>query len=223
MPEQRDYALLLRLIPYSESSLVLHLLTEKHGRISLMARGARRAKSTFRAGLMPLHQLHIRWLETRSGSMGTLVEVQRLSPLLPESKMLAGQALNAKASSLFHEGDAHGYAELSLAMSMLAERPEESGVCAGVWKMLEASGWTGDLEHCWNCDEAIDLNQTMFWRQGHLLCGSCAENQGFTLSSGLRKSISGHLNASFTQLTPEYITLWEMMINDTIKNHQIGN
>ncbi|HKI61379.1 MAG TPA: recombination protein O N-terminal domain-containing protein, partial [Mariprofundaceae bacterium] len=51
MAELNDAALLLRRIPYSETSLVCHFLTENHGRIVLMARGARRAKSAFRASL----------------------------------------------------------------------------------------------------------------------------------------------------------------------------
>jgi len=222
MAEQRDSALLLRSIPFSDSSLIIHVFTESHGRISLMARGARRAKSPLRPGLTPLQQLHIRWKEPRTGSMGTLIEVQRLANLLPEEKVLAGQELLATASRLFHEGDAHGYAELTLALEMLSERPEISGVCAATWKMLEASGWTGDLEHCWHCVKPVDLNQTMYWQQGHLLCDTCAPNQGMKLSSGLRKSVSGHLSESYTKLNPEYITTWQMMIKDTIKHHQMG-
>jgi len=220
MAEQRDNALLVRSIPFSDSSLILHLFTESHGRISLMARGARRAKSPFRASLTPLHQLQIRWKEPRTGTMGTLFEVQRFANLLPEEKILAGQELLATASKLFHEGDAHGYAELTLAFKVLSVRPEASGICAATWKMLEASGWAGGLEHCWHCVEPVDLNQNMFWRQGHLLCETCASNQGIKFSSGLRKSISGHLTESYTKLTPEYISTWNMMIMDTIKQHQ---
>jgi len=223
MAEQRDNALLLRSIPFSDSSLILHVLTESHGRISLMARGARRAKSPIRPGLTPLHQLQIRWKEPRTGSMGTIIEVQRTKPLLPEEKVLAGQELIATASKLFHEGDAHGYAELTLALEVLSDRPETSGICAGTWKMLEASGWTGGLEHCWHCVEPVDLNQTMFWRQGHLLCEKCASNQGHKFSPGLRKSISGHLTESYTKLSPEYITTWHMMIKDIIKQHQMSS
>ncbi|MDX8387963.1 MAG: recombination protein O N-terminal domain-containing protein [Ghiorsea sp.] len=221
MAEQRNHALLLRSIPYSDTSLILHLLTEDFGRIALMARGARRAKSPFRAGLMPQHQLHIRWREPRTGSMGTLVEVQRLAPLLPESKVLAGQELFATASALFPDGVSHGYIELLHACKMLAERPDESGVCAATWSMLETSGWTGDLGHCWHCVEAIDLNLGMYWRQGHLLCSTCANQHGYKLSSGFRKSIAGHMNNTAIKLSRDHITLWEMMIKDVFKTHQI--
>lgn len=221
MAEQRDQALLLRSIPFSDSSLILHLLTKDFGRISLMAKGARRAKSQFRAGLMPLHQLEIRWREPRTGNMGTLVEVQRLAPLLPENKILAGQELIASASTLFPDGVSQGYTELIHACQVLAERPDDPGICAATWSMLETSGWTGDLEHCWHCGEPVDLNFSMYWRQGHLLCSNCANQHGFHLSSGFRKTIAGHIGNTSIKLSQEHITLWRMMIKDTFKTHDI--
>ncbi len=221
MAEQRDDALLLRSIPYSDSSLILHVLTREFGRISLMARGARRAKSPFRGGLMPLHQLNIRWREPRSGSMGTLLEVQRLQPLLSDHLMLAGQELLASASILFPDGVSHGYQELHHAFSILARRPEDSGVCAATWKMLESSGWIGDFEHCWHCVEHFELNTDMYWREGHLLCRACASKQGVPLSVGFRKSIAGHMQESYVRLNQEHLKLWRMMIQSVFKAHQI--
>jgi len=40
MAEIRDDALLLRRIPYGDTSFIIHVLTREHGRISLMARAA---------------------------------------------------------------------------------------------------------------------------------------------------------------------------------------
>ncbi|MDX8384465.1 MAG: DNA repair protein RecO [Ghiorsea sp.] len=221
MAEQRDIALLLRSIPYSDSSLILHILTQNNGRISLMARGARRAKSPFRAGLMPLHQLRIRWRTPRTGSMGTLLEVQRLTPLLPDSKILAGQALIATASSLFPEGVDHGHNELYHALQLLINRPEDAGICAATWKMLEFSGWVSDFEHCWHCSEAIDMNQSMYWKQAHLFCQACANQQGFHVSSGDRKSIAGHLIKPNIKLNQAHINLWQIMIQAVFQEHHI--
>lgn len=221
MAEQRDDAFLLRSIAYSDSSLILHCLTLNHGRISLMARGARRAKSPFRAALMPLYALQLRWKEPRTGSMGTLLEAQRLSALMPESMMLAGQTLLATASTLFPDGVSHGYDEFHQACALLAVRSEDAGLCAATWRMLEQSGWTGDLTHCWHCMEGIDLNLAMYWRQGHLLCESCANQHGFQLHSGFRKTIASFMQQPNITLTHDHIKLWEMMIKDVFKTHQI--
>ncbi len=221
MAEQKDNALLLRAIAYSDSSLILHLLTSQHGRISLMARGARRIKSPFRAGLMPLYQLNIRWREPRTGSMGTLLEVQRLQSLLPDQLMLAGQELLAKASSLFPDGVGQGYDELFQAFNLLAGRPESSGTAAAIWSMIEASGWVGDFEHCWHCSENIDMAIPMFWLQAHLLCSTCSNQQGITLSSGCRKSIAAHMFQTNTRLQQAHIHIWNTMIHDAFKTHQM--
>ncbi len=220
MAEQRDAALLLRSIAYSDSSLILHCLTKQHGRISLMARGARRAKSPFRAALMPLYTLQLRWKEPRTGSMGTLLEAQRLSPLLPESKILAGQALLAKASILFPDGVHAGFEELWHALHILSRRPEDSGLMAATWNMMQTAGWVADFEHCWYCSKHIVLNQTMFWRQAHLLCELCARQQGMKISPGCRKSLHTHLTQTNTRLTKSYIQIWESMIQAVFQQHQ---
>ncbi|HID35774.1 MAG TPA: DNA repair protein RecO [Ghiorsea sp.] len=222
MAEQRDNALLLRAIPYSDSSLILHCFTQHHGRISLMSRGARRAKNLFRASLMPMYQLQIRWKEPRTGSMGTLLEVQRLTPLLPEKLMLAGQSLIARASSLFPDGVEQGFDELQHAFKTLAERDETSGLTAAIWGMLEQGGWVGDFEHCWHCSEKIDFSESMAWYQAHLLCLDCAQNRGIKLVAGCRKSLFGHLNQPMIKPSVEHIKVWNNMIEAVLSSHQIS-
>lgn len=48
--------IILRVYPYSETSLIVHCLTDAHGLISLLAKGARRFKSSF-AGKIDLFYL----------------------------------------------------------------------------------------------------------------------------------------------------------------------
>ncbi len=52
-------AFVLHRYPWSESSLVLEVFTRHHGRIALMARGARRPTSNFRPVLLPLQPLRL--------------------------------------------------------------------------------------------------------------------------------------------------------------------
>jgi len=219
MAEQRDAALLLRSIPYSDSSLIVHCLTENHGRISLMARGARRAKSPFRASLMPLYHLQLRWKEPRTGSMGTLFEAQRQQALLPESHTLAGQELLSKASRLFPDGVDHGYEALSSSLLVLSKRSEQSGLPAAIWNILEHSGWVGDFEHCWHCSEQIHLDLDMYWKNNHLLCNSCARQHGVKLSSGCRKSLHTSLHQTNVQLNQQHIRIWHQMIDNIMVTH----
>ncbi len=218
MSEQRDNALLLRTIPYSDSSLIIHCLTQSHGRISLMVRGARRAKSPFRAGLMPLHQLQIRWKEPRTGNMGTLLEVQRLQLLVDDNKMLAGQSLLSKANVLFPDGVEHGYAELHQAFTILSQQEEILGLPSSIWNMLSDAGLVGDFTHCWHCASEVSLDKHMYWLGAHSLCSRCASGQGLELSSGYRKSMDSILNSGNIKLSSHYLNIWQQMIQDISKS-----
>jgi DNA repair protein RecO len=219
MAELRDNALLLRSIPYSDSSLIAHCLTQHHGRISLMVRGARRAKSPFRAGLMPLYQLQMRWQEPRTGTMGTLLEVQRLEPLLSESKMLAGQSLLSTANQLFPDGVGHGYHELSTALNILSKRDETTGLATAIWHLLTDAGLVGDVKHCWHCASAISLDTSMYWFKAHSLCEKCSAKQGLHLSAGFRKSLWSLLHQQNVKISRDNLKIWQQMIHEIMGKH----
>jgi len=213
MAEIRDAALLLRRIPYGDTSLIVHILAREHGRISLMARGARRAKSPFRAALAPLCELVLSWRPGRTG-MGTLVDVERGMALLDEPRNLEGLQLNALAAGLFHEGEAQGYVELSHAFRILGERKEDSGLLAGAWYLLGKQGWVGALDHCWRCANA---GKTFQWSNAELCCSICGK--GREVSAGLRKGILGHMHNSKVLLSPHDLGMWGRMIQDILQHH----
>ena len=215
MAELQDESLLLRRIPYGETSLICHFLTERHGRIALMARGARRPKSLFRASLEPLFAMQISWRPGRTG-MGTLVDIQRGQPLLEPSLALSGLELLAIASRLFQEGDPHGFDETRAALQLLGERKEQNLLVA-VWQLLGAAGWLGDLAHCWRCGREAD--QAMFWQHAQLVCESCGG--GMAVSAGLRKSIAGVLSGGHVRLSAGDAGTWTEMVRSVLKEHGV--
>jgi len=217
MAEIRDRALLLRRIPYGDSSLVVHLLTEQHGVLSLMARGARRTKSPLRAVLEPLYALSVAWRPGRSG-MGTLTDAGRHALLLPLEKAGAGLQLVALAAGLYREGDPHGFAELHQALHLLASRPEDSGLAAAAWQMLIASGWVGDLEHCWGCGRPLADDAAALWHDGQLCCEGCC-SQGMPVSLGLRRGMVAHLSRDHVRLPARDVAAWRRMIDDVLTRH----
>lgn len=217
MGEQQDKALLLRRIPYGDTSLVIHLLTEQHGVLPLMARGARRLKSPFRAALEPLYDLTVRWRPGRSG-MGTLIDAERHALLLPMAKAGAGLQLVAVAAALYREGDPHGHAELSRALQMLSHRPEDSGLAAAAWQMLIDSGWVGDLEHCWGCGHVLGDEAMVSWLSGQLCCEQCCV-QGMPIFLGMRRGMKAHLAQDNVRLPIRDVTTWRRMIDDVLTHH----
>ncbi len=215
MAEMHDRAMLLRRIPYGDTSLICHFLTEQHGRIALMVRGARRPKSGFRASLEPLYALSIVWRPGRSG-MGTLTDVQRGPAYLPVSQSLDGLELMAITSRLFQEGDPHGFDEVIASLDMLASQHQQ-GLLMAVWSLLESAGWLGDLSHCWQCGK--DAEPNMSWKQASLMCESCG--RGVKVSVGLRKSIAAVLAGQQVRFSDVDAKSWLDMIRQLLLQHDI--
>src|SRR3954453_10435098 len=82
-----DKGYVLHTYPYRETSLILQAWTEKHGRLGLVAKGARRPKSAMRAVLVPFQPLVMDWFGR--SELKTLKTAEPSAPATP----LAGQAL----------------------------------------------------------------------------------------------------------------------------------
>src|SRR5512141_36397 len=82
-----DRGYVLHTYPYRETSLILQVWTEKHGRLGLVAKGARRPKSASRAVLVPFQPLTLDWFGR--GELRTLKTAEPTAPATP----LAGQSL----------------------------------------------------------------------------------------------------------------------------------
>ena len=82
-----DKGYVLHTYPYRETSLILQAWTEKHGRLGLVAKGARRPKSAQRAVLVPFQPLALDWFGR--GELRTLKTAEPAGPATP----LSGQSL----------------------------------------------------------------------------------------------------------------------------------
>jgi DNA repair protein RecO (recombination protein O) len=82
-----DRGYVLHSYPYRETSLILQAWTEKHGRMGLVAKGARRPKSAIRAVLTPFQPLSLSWFGR--GELRTLKTAEPAVPATP----LGGQSL----------------------------------------------------------------------------------------------------------------------------------
>ena len=82
-----DRGYVLHTYAYRETSLILQVWTEKHGRLGLVAKGARRPKSPQRAVLVPFQPLALDWFGR--GELRTLKTAEPTVPATP----LRGQGL----------------------------------------------------------------------------------------------------------------------------------
>jgi DNA repair protein RecO (recombination protein O) len=116
-------AWVLHLHPYSETSLVVDVFTRDHGRVPLLARGARRPRSAMRGMLMSFQPLELGWFG--GGEVKTLAKVEWLGgmPLLGGRCLLLGYYLNELLLKMLPREDAHAalFDAYAAALQALAE------------------------------------------------------------------------------------------------------
>ncbi len=100
-------AYLLHAYPYSETSLILEVFARDHGRLALLARGARRPRSALRGVLHAFQPLELGWFG--GGEVKTLAKAEWLGglPLLGGEGLLLGYYLNELLLKLLPREDAH--------------------------------------------------------------------------------------------------------------------
>ncbi len=102
---QNQSAFVLQHRPYSETSLLVDLFTEESGRITVIAKGARRLKSKYRGVLLPFQQLTV--LFTGKGDVKTLTgaEPVGLRILLSRDYLMCGFYLNELIIKMLYRYD----------------------------------------------------------------------------------------------------------------------
>ncbi len=76
MSSEKSDAIILRLVEFSETSLIVTMLTRDFGKMTALAKGARRRKSPFEAALDLLSICRIVFLHKSSGAMDLLTEAK---------------------------------------------------------------------------------------------------------------------------------------------------
>src|SRR5678816_2785703 len=125
--ERRDEqaAFVLHTYPYRETSVIVETLTEEHGRVALVARGAKRPRSELRGVLQAFQPLTLSWAGT--AELKTLVKAEWRGgfPLPGGAALLCGFYLNELLLKLLAREDPHpvlwnAYAETLLALTHLS-------------------------------------------------------------------------------------------------------
>ena len=103
----RDSAFVLHSTPYRETSLVVDLLTCEHGRVGVVAKGAKRPSSNFRPVLLPLQPLAVAY--AGEGEIRTLKGAEwQGGHIMPKGEaLLSGYYLNELLIRLLARDDPH--------------------------------------------------------------------------------------------------------------------
>lgn len=122
-------AYLLAQRPYRESSQLLEIFTRNHGRVGLVARGARGPRSKLRGVLQMFTPLLLSWSE--SGELGTLIaaETDGATAELSGERVFHGWYVNELLLKLTGRHDPHPWLYRDYIMT-LAELPGAGGEAA---------------------------------------------------------------------------------------------
>jgi DNA repair protein RecO (recombination protein O) len=169
-----------------ESDLIVTLFTESHGRISALARGARKSQRRFGGGFEPFHTLRLRLEEREGRDLWTLAEtsldVARHGLVSSLVKMEAG----GRALSWLRRGTSERTSEPEIWRSVIAllDAFDDGGVEDLAVKrrlaefglaLLSSYGWGLELEQCIACGRTCEPNQSSLVdaARGGLVCRGC--------------------------------------------------
>jgi DNA repair protein RecO (recombination protein O) len=180
----RTRALLLRRTEHGEADLVLALFTESEGRVSALARGARKSQKRFGGALEPFHTLRVEMDEPASGELHALREAALDTARLNLTSSLDRMDAAGHALAWVRAGSPPRIAEPAVwkATTTLLERLDAEGsvnarlvLAEQGLALLGAFGWGLDLERCVRCGKPCEPGKAAMVEpsKGGLICRAC--------------------------------------------------
>lgn len=186
MAAEKTTGIVLRVIPFSETSCIVTMFTRDFGKVTTMAKGARRPKSPFEAALDVLALCRIVFLNKNSDAMGLLTEAKLerrfRSATRSLDRLYAGYYIVELLNSMTDDGDPHPELfELSTQVIRQIDSSEISDEEVGFallnyeLKMLSILGHLPMLTKCVSCGrEKTTIARVSFGlNAGGILCGGC--------------------------------------------------
>jgi DNA repair protein RecO (recombination protein O) len=145
-----DQAFVLHSYPFRETSLLLEVFSREHGRLAVVARGARRPRSVLRGVLLGFQPLQLAWFG--KGEVRTLhaAEWQGGQPHLQGTALMCGFYLNELLLNLMARDDPHEqlFDYYRHTLQRLAFETDHAATLRCFEKhMLEELGYALQLEH----------------------------------------------------------------------------
>jgi len=198
--EQSD-AIVLRIHPWSETSLIAHMLTRQFGKISVLAKGARRPKGPFEAALDLLSICRVVFIPKASDALDILTEAKLQKRFRAGSSNLLRLYAGYYLAELLDRGLDRSVESHSAQLHSAQEQVELFDFCVDTLRLLDdpehdvgtlvlrfemqflrLTGLMPTLTHCAACGDEIaartDSTQRESWSvfsasAGGVLCRRC--------------------------------------------------
>ncbi len=211
MPARESEALVLRTYPFREADLVVSFIARDQGKLRGVARGARRLKSRFGAGLERLAHVRMFYFQRENRDLVNLDSCDLIhSQFGVAADYSLGVALDflAEVSEQLlpeHEPNDRFFRLLLLVLGYIREYGQ-----AGLWPALtyfslwsvKLGGWLPELTACMSCGVEIPAQERAFFARSlpGLACERCRPANAWTLSPESRAIAEEMLHTSLRKL-----------------------
>src|SRR5437867_4098871 len=212
MPARESEALVLRTYPFREADLIVSFIARDQGKLRGVARGARRLKSRFGAGLERLAHVRMFYFQRESRDLVNLDSCELIDSqfgiIADYSVSVALDFLAEVSEQLLpeHEPNDRFFRLLLLVLDHIREHGQ-----SGLWDAVtyfslwavKLGGWLPDRSSCVLCGVEIPGSQQASFARSlpGLVCESCRPANAWSLGSESRAIAEEMLHASLRKLT----------------------
>jgi DNA repair protein RecO (recombination protein O) len=200
MSTEKSLAIVLRLVEFSETSVITTLFTQDFGKIGALAKGARRPKSPFEAALDLLAVCRIVFIHKSTDALDLLTEAKLerrfRSSARDLSRLYAGYYVAELLNDLTDPGDAHPglfQAANQTLLELDQGEPVDRLVLHFELLLLRELGLLPSLDACVGCGTEVEaIGRVAFGLlAGGVLCVRCraGQQQVVSLSAGALKGL----------------------------------
>ena len=226
-----EIAYILHKRPYRETSTILEIFTRNYGRVSLMARGSRGARSKIAGNLLLFTPLVISW--RGKGNLPYLISAERAdlkAPVLKNKSCFSAMYINELLMYLLHKDDVHEliFESYHRCLYMLEDAGSlEITLRQFEIKLLELLGFGLNLQLEADTGKAIlaDRMYEYHFEYGPVTCGVTSEVTGANTVPRISGSCLLALAAEQYQtiaVKPKYLAELKQLLRFVISNH-LGN
>jgi len=192
MSTEKSLALVLRVVDFSETSVVATLFTREFGKIHGLAKGARRPKGPFESALDLLSLCRLVFLRKSSDALDLLTEAKLERRFRAAARGLsylyAGYYVAELLDELTHDGDPHpelfDLACHTLAALDSGPEPVSALLLAFELSALRILGHLPQLDQCVECGAALPAEGRVAFGMlaGGVLCARCRPGKSHVVS-----------------------------------------
>jgi DNA repair protein RecO (recombination protein O) len=227
-------ALVVKVVPYGEADAVVTFFTEQIGKVSALARGARKSKRRFAAALESMHTVRITIEERPAAELVGLREAAMHKPrahILGDLDRLnaAGQALRwVRAGSPVRTKEPGVWAELEALLDRLDDPddglPAETHLAASGLRLLKHFGYGLELDGCAKCGKPCDPKRSAYVDAalGGLICQSCGGGRSSVhhlVDPATRARLAAAAAGRDAALHPDDTAIARTLVDEALASH----